>query len=221
MFKKGLITAALVVAIAFMVGACGQDSESPKVEVKSSYSSGGSEAGSGGVSDSDAAKLPEGHPPMPSDNEAYKFRDALNAAAQGGSGLDVSKIRSGVASGGSMSAKGKDVRLSDALRAKWSTVEIEVTEGGNKKEILITVGRKTKIGKNYSILVDAFIPEYTMFEDHIGTRGDEPKNPAIRVELFDGDKSLQRGWVFKKLADFNSYNSDKVGVVLLTPKETK
>jgi len=213
MFKKGFITVGFVVAMAFMVGACGQDSDAPKVEVKSSYSSGGS--------DEQQGKLPDGHPPMPSDNEAYKFRDALNAAARGGGELDVSKIRSGVASGGSMSAKGKDVRLSDALKAKWSTVEIEVTEGGNKKEILITVGKKTKIGKKYSILVDSFIPEYTMFEDHIGTRGDEPKNPAIRVELFDGDKSLQKGWVFKRLADFNSYKDDVVGVVLLTPKGTK
>ncbi len=212
MFKKGFITACLVVVVAFMVGACGQDSETPKVEVKSSYSEGGSEVKS---------ELPEGHPAMPSDNEAYKFRDALSAVAQDGSNLDVSKIRSGVASGGSMSAKGKDVRLSDALKAKWSTVEVEVTVGGNKKEILITVGKKTKVGKTYSILVDSFIPEYTMFEDHIGTRSDEPKNPAIRVELFDGDKSLQRGWVFKKLADFNSYKSDTVGVVLLTPKGAK
>ncbi len=212
MFKKGFITACLVVAVAFMAGACGQDSETPKVEVKSSFSDGGSE---------EKSELPDGHPPMPSDNEAYKFRDALNAAARGGGDMDVSKIRSGVASGGSMSADGKDVRLSDALKAKWSTVKIEVTEGGNKKEILISVGKKTKVGNKYSILVDAFIPEYTMFEDHIGTRGDEPKNPAIRVELFDGDKSLARGWVFKRLADFNSYNSDTVGVVLLTPKGAK
>ncbi|VAV82840.1 hypothetical protein MNBD_DELTA01-250 [hydrothermal vent metagenome] len=215
MFRRAFITTMLIVAVAFMVSACGQDdgSSAPKVETKSSYSNGGSDT---------KAELPAGHPPMPSDNEAYKFRDALTAGNQGGGGgMDVSKIRSGVSAGGSMSAKGKDVRLSDALKAKWSTVEIEVTEAGKKKEILITVGKKTKVGKTYSILVDAFIPEYTMFEDHIGTRGDEPKNPAIRVELFEGDKSIAKGWVFKRLADFNSYQNEKVGVVLLTPKGTK
>ncbi len=210
MFKRSFIIMTLIVAVAFMVGACGQDdgSSAPEAGTKGSYSSGGSDT---------KAQLPEGHPPMPSDNEAYKFRDALTAGSQGSAGVDAGKIRSG----GSMSAKGKDVRLSDALKAKWSTVEIEVAEAGKKKTLKVKVGEKTKVGKIYSVLVDAFIPEYTMFEDYIGTRGDEPKNPAIRVELFKGDKSLARGWVFKKLPDFNSYQNTKVGVVLLTPKGDK
>jgi len=206
MLKRAFITTMLIVAVAFMVSACGQDDGSPAPEVKTESSS------SGGVSGT-KAQLPEGHPPMPSDNEAYKFRDALKAGGQGG--------RGGVSTGGSMSAKGKDVRLSDAVRARWSAIEIEVSEAGKKKVLKVKVGEKTKVDKNYSVLVDAFIPEYTMFEDYIGTRGDEPKNPAIRVELFKGDKSLARGWVFKNLPDFNSYQSAKVGVVLLTPKGTK
>lgn len=212
MFKRAFITASLVVAIAFMVGACGQDGgkSAPKPEVKSSTTGGGSDA---------QQALPEGHPPMPSDNEALKFRDVLTKGSQpAGGAYDPSQHTGAVGTGGSMSAKGKDVRLSDELRAKWSVVEIEVSVGDKKNVIEVKVGEKVKVDKTYSVLVDAFIPEYTMFEDHIGTRGDEPKNPAIRVELFEGDKSLARGWVFKKLPDFNSYQSDKLGVVLITPK---
>jgi hypothetical protein len=201
MFKKGFSVAVLAVAIAFMVSACGQDS--PKVEVKKSATAGESEG---------KRALPEGHPPMPSDNEALKFRDAI------ASGQGAGQHQTSVSTGSSMSAKGKDVRVTDALRAKWSTIEIEVSESGQKKVIKVKVGEKIKVGNTYSVLVDVFIPEYAMYDDYIGTRGEEPKNPAIRVELFEGDKSLARGWVFKSLPDFNSYNSEKLGVVLLTPK---
>jgi hypothetical protein len=202
MFKKTFLAVVLVVALAFMVSGCGQDS--PKVEVKSD-TEGSSEA---------HRSLPEGHPPMPSDNEALKFRDSLAGMGGGGQAVGMTSV----STGGSMSAKGKDVRLSDALRAKWSTIELEVSENGQKTVIKVKVGEKIKVGAVYSVLVDVFIPEYAMYEDYIGTRGDEPKNPAIRVELFEGDKSLARGWVFKNLADFNSYQEEKLGVVLLTPR---
>lgn len=114
----------------------------------------------------------------------------------------------------------KEVRLSDEVKAKWKEVKVEVTDASSKSKETMTlkVGAVTPIKKEgYKIKVVAFVPDYAIAENRIESRSNEPKNPAVLVELVSGDKPVARGWVFKDYPEFNSYNDASVQMKLIAP----
>ncbi len=142
--------------------------------------------------------MPQGHPNVAGAGQA-PGRDELAAKHQ------ASKVA-------------KEIKLSSDIKKQWSAAKLELKDIASAKSETVTlkVGTKRAVGTR-SIVIAAVIPDYSMFEDHIGTKSADPNNPAVYVELFEGGKSVTKGWVFRDFTDFNSFKSDKVGVVLLDP----
>lgn len=114
----------------------------------------------------------------------------------------------------------KEVRLSEEIKAMWKEVKLEVLDASSesKKVLTVEVGGTVPLeDTGFKLKLEAFVPDYAMFEDHIGSRSNEPKNAAIMVELFEGDKSVARGWVFKAFPDFNSYGHERFQLTLVGP----
>ena len=65
-------------------------------------------------------------------------------------------------------------------------------------------------------MVKAYVPDYALSEDAIVSRSNEPNNPAVQVDLLEGDKVVSSGWIFEKLPGFNSYGDDQVRSGTLT-----
>ncbi len=114
----------------------------------------------------------------------------------------------------------KGVVLSEEVKAKWKEVKMEITDTATKSTEVLTlkVGETAPLKKDgFKLKVEAFVPDYAIVEDHIESRSNEPKNPAVLVELVEGDKTTARGWVFKDFPEFNSYNSDRIHLSLVSP----
>ncbi len=143
----------------------------------------------------ESSKLPEGHP----------------AIKSGGMNMMVKH--------GGMKTQ-RQVVVSDEIKAKWKSVQLEVTDRKlNTKDVLkVDIGKEVEVGKTgYSIKVEAFLPDYAVFSDHIGSRSTEPNNPAVLVELFKDDESVAKGWVFKNFPTFNSYQHERFALSLVAP----
>ena len=115
-------------------------------------------------------------------------------------------------------AGGKEVRISDEVKAKWKVAEIELTDtsSATKKVLKLDVGKKVAVkGTNFKILAVVLVPHYVIYEDHIGSKSNEPNNPAVLMELYDGDNVVARGWIFKTFTTFNSFVHEKYAVALL------
>ncbi len=114
----------------------------------------------------------------------------------------------------------KEVVLSDDVKAKWNEVKMEITDTSSKAAEMLTakVGATVPLKKDgFKLKVEAFVPDYAIVEDHIESRSNEPKNPAVLVDLMDGDKTVARGWVFREFPEFNSYNNDAIHIALVSP----
>ncbi len=114
----------------------------------------------------------------------------------------------------------KKVVLPDEVKAKWNKVKMEISDASSKSSEVMTlkVGNTVPLKKDgLKLKVDAFVPDYRIVEDRIETRSNEPKNPAVFVELFDGDKLVAKGWVFKDFPEFNSFNNDRIHLTLVSP----
>lgn len=114
----------------------------------------------------------------------------------------------------------KELKISDEVKAKWPVVTIEVLDNstGSTQELTIKVGEVTKLNDTgFTVKAEAFLPDYAIFEDHIGSRSNDSNNPAVLVDLAKGGSSVARGWVFGRLPDFNSYDHDRFAVSLVKP----
>lgn len=113
----------------------------------------------------------------------------------------------------------KEVFLKDEVKARWKEVTLELTEGATKasQAVKAKVGGSVKLDERFKLRVEAFVPDYAIAENRIESRSNEPKNPAVLLELLDGDKVVAKGWVFKDFPEFNSYTDDRFPVKLLGP----
>ncbi len=113
----------------------------------------------------------------------------------------------------------KTVSLSDEVKAKWKEVRLELTDNasGAKDTVTIKVGGDVKLKEGVRLKVDALVPDYAIAENTIESRSNEANNPAVLLELVEGDKTVARGWVFRDYPEFNSYNDGKFTVKLLIP----
>jgi hypothetical protein len=183
-------------AALFIVTACGNKEEASKGE--------GTEkaAGTDGAYSTPAAgggPLPEGHPTIPSAEPA-----GLEGVTDP-SDHPASKTH-------------KDVKVSDEVAAAWKGVKLGVSDAtAATAEILsLDVGATVKLGESgFTLKVEAFLPDYAMFTDHIGSRSKELNNPAVLVELFEGEKSVAKGWIFKNFTQFNSYKNERFSLELV------
>ena len=198
--KKILVFSA---AILVFLAACGKDGkkagEEKKEEVKTTEL---------------PAELPKGHPPI------EEMQKGITPAVE----LPSGQVQKQAGESHPKSKAELSVKVSDKIKARWKDVELEVTDASSSKKeaVKVRVGGGIKIGDTgYSFKVEAFIPDYVMYQDSIGSKTEEPNNPAALVELFEGDKSVARGWVFKNFPAFNSYKHGRFTVALLTPPTVK
>jgi hypothetical protein len=114
----------------------------------------------------------------------------------------------------------KEVRISEEVKARWKEVKLEILDNSSNTSEAITmkVGGTVPIkDTGFKLKVEALVPDYAMFADHIGSRSNEPRNAAVLVELFEGEESVAKGWVFKAFPDFNSYGHERFALSLLEP----
>jgi len=50
----------------------------------------------------------------------------------------------------------------------------------------------------------------------VTSASNNPDNPAVLIQLVDKARILSEGWVFQKLPDFNTYQSEKLHLQLLS-----
>src|SRR3990170_6959699 len=165
------------------------------------------------------AELPKGHP------QIEEMQKGITPAGELPAGYPAAGQAQKQAGESHPKSKAElSVKVSDKIKARWKDVELEVMDASSSKKeaVKVRVGGGIKIGDTgYSFKVEAFIPDYVMYQDSIGSKTEEPNNPAALVELFEGDKSVARGWVFKNFPAFNSYKHGRFTVALLTPSTVK
>ena len=162
------------------------------------------------------AKLPIGHPPIEggAEQSISSGKDTVVEGREQEKVGDPNISAVGHPSGGEVK---RDVRVPDEVKTKWKSVNLKLIDREKKTEevIAINIGKEVAIkGTNFTIKAATFLPHYTMYDTYIGSKSNEPVNPAILVELLEGGKSRAKGWVFANFTDFNSFKHARYEILL-------
>jgi len=155
-------------------------------------------AGAGPSMQAPAAGLPGGHPSA--DKTAENISMATHSAIK----------------------TQKPVKISNEVKAKWKEAAVEVTVASSKisETVKITVGSAVGLkNSKLKLRAEVLVPDYVLSADmkSIESRSNEAKNPAVLVSLLDGGKTVARGWIFRNLPQYNTFNDPKYSLKLVSP----
>ena len=112
----------------------------------------------------------------------------------------------------------KKLVVPDAIRNAWKAVKIEVEykEKKSKKKFDVPLKSEFKVPDSDLVLkTGEFLPHFAMGADSITSSSNNPENPAIQLEVFQGGKEIFHGWLFSKFPAVHPFQHDKYGVTLI------
>jgi hypothetical protein len=115
------------------------------------------------------------------------------------------------------------VIVPDSVKGKWSAVKLVVEDKAKKesKEYTINLNSDFKVpDSNLKIHVGDFLPDFKMSGLTLTSASNEPKNPAVALRVFEGNKQIfpvqgkKWGWLFSKMPSIHPLNHPKYMIIL-------
>ncbi|MEK7396692.1 MAG: cytochrome c biogenesis protein ResB [Candidatus Poribacteria bacterium] len=107
----------------------------------------------------------------------------------------------------------RGVRFYQSSYGASDSVEIELSKkspDGSSKEVIGTYGFTTGHeilvpNTQLKIVLANYVPDFVLDESgNIGSRSNDPQNPAALLELYDGNELKYKSWVFQKFPEFHA-----------------
>ena len=112
----------------------------------------------------------------------------------------------------------KKVVVPDAVKAGWKAakIEVEYKEKKSRKAFVIPLNSEFKVpDSDLTLKVGNFLPHFTMAAEQITSGSNNPENPAVQLEVFQGGKEIFHGWLFSKYPAVHPFQNDKFGLGLI------
>lgn len=108
------------------------------------------------------------------------------------------------------------------VKAKWKAVELAYSgKDIPQHKVRISVGSESGIDQSgLRVRVVAFVPAFQSDAGTVTSSSNSPDNPAVLVQLVDKAQVLSEGWVFQKYPDFNTYQSERLQLQLVSATAT-
>jgi hypothetical protein len=114
-------------------------------------------------------------------------------------------------------AKQSTVVESPASMGKWRAVIIGVTDkrSGKTSDFELPIGSQSSLPHSaISIKVENFLPHFLMQGTLLTSQSNEPKNPAVRVKVYEDNVEIYKGWLFALYPTTHAFQHPRYGFTL-------
>ncbi|MHC1697136.1 MAG: DUF2155 domain-containing protein [Geobacteraceae bacterium] len=120
---------------------------------------------------------------------------------------------------GMMEQKAKPVVVvPESEKGKWKAVKLAVADkkSGKSIEYEVEIGKTFPVpNSDLVIMVEHFLPDFTMDGNVRTSKSDEPKNPAAQVLITDKGKEVYKNWLFMVLKSPHAFQHEKYDITLV------
>ncbi|MEJ2181968.1 MAG: DUF2155 domain-containing protein [Nitrospirota bacterium] len=105
----------------------------------------------------------------------------------------------------------------ESVAGKWKAVTLVIENKTTKKSDEVTIpleGEYAIPGSNLKIEVGQFLPDFKMSGSTITSASNELNNPAVHVDVFEGDKQIFTGWLYSKFPAIHPFEHDTYALTL-------
>jgi len=111
----------------------------------------------------------------------------------------------------------KTIVVPAEVKGKWSKVVLDVVNKESKKsgEYTVRLNSEFKIpSTDLKIKVGDFLPDFRMNGNTLTSASNQPNNPAVKVEVFEGGKSIFKGWLYSKYPTMHPFEHPTYAITL-------
>jgi hypothetical protein len=147
-------------------------------------------------------KTPEETKPVAIEHESTGHEGMMGHEGMGD--IDIPKIE-------------KQVVVPEAVKTKWTSVSIAVTDKSSGKSVSYQVKPNSEFeipNTHLKLKIGAFLPDFSMGGGEITSQSTEPNNPALQVTINERDVEKYSGWLFSKFSDVHAFEHEKYSIVL-------
>ncbi len=104
------------------------------------------------------------------------------------------------------------------VKATWKAVKIEILDKKTNKaqEVTLNLNSEYKIpNSNLTLKIGDFLPDFRMDGLTITSASNEPRNPAVHIRVYEGDKEIFKGWLYEKFPTIHPFQHDRYKLTLL------
>jgi len=112
----------------------------------------------------------------------------------------------------------KKIIVPEAVRGAWKAVKVEVEYKQKKarRTFSIPLNSDFKVpDSDITLKVGDFLPHFSMTADSITSASNNLENPAVRIEVVEGGKSIFKGWLFAKYPTVHPFSHEKYALTLV------
>lgn len=110
------------------------------------------------------------------------------------------------------------VIVPEEVKGKWDAVVLEIVDKStnSSQQITIKLGDEYQIpNSNIKIKVGEFLPDFRMDGLTITSASNEPKNPAVHVTIYEGEKQIFSKWLYSKFPTIHPFQHEKYRITLI------
>ena len=110
------------------------------------------------------------------------------------------------------------VQVPAAVKAKWKAMKIGLLDLATKQETPYVVKADSELaipGTGLTLRALALVPDFTMDNGVITSRGEAANNPAAQIQVTEGGKTIFRGWLFVRFPEAHPFEHPKYALRLL------
>ena len=114
--------------------------------------------------------------------------------------------------------KASVIVVPDSVKGKWKAVKIALTDKTASKEAVYSVGIGSRFSipdTRLSIVVENFLPDFTMNGTVMTSQSNAPRNPAARVRIYEGGQEIFNGWLFSLYPTTHAVQHPRYGFTLV------
>jgi len=111
----------------------------------------------------------------------------------------------------------RTIVVPDEVKGKWSKIVLHVMDKGSNKSGEYTVKLKSEFtipNTDLKIKVGDFLPDFIINGNTLTSASNQPNNQAVKVEVFEGGKSIFTGWLFVKYPTMHPFEHPKYAITL-------
>jgi hypothetical protein len=112
------------------------------------------------------------------------------------------------------------VVVPENVKGTWKAVKLTIEDKvkNTTDDVVVNLGSEYAIpGSKIRIKVGDFLPDFRMQGSVITTASEEPNNPAVHVDVYDGEEQVFKGWLYSRFPGIHPFDQEKYGIKLKEP----
>jgi hypothetical protein len=105
----------------------------------------------------------------------------------------------------------------DGVKGVWGSAIIAIEKKADNKieDVTVALNSEYKVpDSTLKLVIGDFMPDFRMEGSTITSASSDPNNPAIQIQIFEGEEEVFSGWLYARFPAIHPFQHETYGITL-------